>query len=643
MLSEVVGLIVRFLTKGFPAVSKIAQNAVLIQLPYAQGASWDPNYTCLPGTCTGALSAINGWAHRIDSQRVFWVQGVAGSGKSAITHTIAQKLQSEGLLSSAFFFNRDIASRNTPQMLFTTIARDLARFHSGVAEDITAFLEKEPSLASSSLSRQFEAFILNPFRRRSQDHPILIVIDALDESIHDDLDTELLTILRDGAAKLPHYFRILITSRPMKSFQQFFSGSSHIITHSIDIHSIENRQDISMYVDAQMRDRVLCHAMGPGWQDDGTILLLQDLKKLAEGLFIWIVTVCSYLRTVYKPRAKLEALLSKSAPEGLPVEKKMDGLYITILAACGEWEDIDFLQDYQLIMGAIMAAKRPLSLAALRELHSSSRELSPEDLLQRFGSVLVGLSDPHAPIRMLHLSFREFITGRAAKEESTRKFYISEEVHSSRLAHLCIKVMNSELVPGNLSGTGYLKKQWVLEYSPGIPIVSGASEQLMYGCEHWINHVLDVDNTESILPPLLEFVSVHLTVWMEIVASRSVFRGSLAIRRWLQVSASHALNHDNPAHSEFLRNTLRSGNMCMTTRSRDLPYSHSQIVCHMQSVLRKRFSQFKRRSIYIERCQRRSRARSFPVFRHVSLAYPIVFRTLVGPRKHWRSYRRRCF
>ncbi|KAF7981525.1 hypothetical protein HWV62_33101 [Athelia sp. TMB] len=417
-------------------------------------------------------------------------------------------------------------------MLFTTIARDLARSHSGVAEDIIALLEKEPSLASSSLSRQFEAFVLNPFCRRSQDHPILIVIDALDESIHDDMDTELLTILRDGVAKLPHYFRILITSRPMKSFQQFFSESSHITTYSIDIHSIENQQDISKYVDAQMRDRVLLHAMGPGWQDDVT--MLEDLKKLAEGPFIWIVTVCSYLRAVYKPRAKLEALLSKSAPEGLPVEKKMDDLYITILAACGEWEDTDFVQDYHLIMGAIMAAKRPLSLAALRELHSSSQKLSPEDILQRFGSVLVGLDDPHAPIRMLHLSFREFITGRAANEESTRKFFISEKVHSSRLAHLCIMVMNSELAIGNLSGTGYLKKQWILEYTPGIPIVSGASEQLMYGCEHWIEHVLDVENTETILPSLLRFVSVHLTVWMEIVASRGVFRGSLAIRRWLQ-------------------------------------------------------------------------------------------------------------
>ena len=142
--------------------------------------------------------------------------------------------------------------------------------------------------------------------------------------------------------------------------------------------------------------------MGPDWPDEISIL---ELKRHAEGLFIWIETVCRYLLSVYKPTGKLRALLSNSR-KGLHTDKKMDELYTSILEGCGDWTDDEFLADYNLIMGTIVAFKRPLSLAALQALHHGTHELSPQMLLEQFGSVVTGFNGGEEPIRMLHLSFQ---------------------------------------------------------------------------------------------------------------------------------------------------------------------------------------------------------------------------------------------
>ncbi|KAF7983576.1 hypothetical protein HWV62_20453 [Athelia sp. TMB] len=500
---------------------------ILRILPYADGASWDPHLTCLPGTRVSVLSIIEAWAQYADSERVYWMKGVAGSGKSAILHTIAQMLQRAGRLGSAFFFSRDTTSRNTPSTLFTTIARDLASLHPSTAASIARALEAEPALVSASLSRQFDALILGPSRHLPCDRPIVLIIDALDESISHDLDTVLLAILRDKAPQLPPQLRILIASRPTSTIEEYLSGRSHVMTHSIDIFSAENSRDIAAYVDAQLRDKAILTKMGLTTPDE---TMIRNLQKSAEGLFVWAVTVCNFLRTAYKPTKKLQALLSK-AVQHLPPERKIDQLYAAILAECGDWEDADFRKDYDLVMGTIVAAKRPLSLAAVRALHDGSQELDPEQLLQRFGSVLIGFRDPSQPIRILHLSFKEFITDRAAHDDSTKHFYISEKAHSARLAELCIKTLNRELTKP-IAGTGYLTED--SEDIPGIPRIMGASEQVVYGSAHWTDHLPDVEELQMIRSHVITLISHHFFTWIEIAASTDVFRGSLAIRQWLQ-------------------------------------------------------------------------------------------------------------
>lgn len=478
---------------------------------------------------------IDLWSRSLDCQNVFWLNGVAGSGKSAIAHTVAGALHERGALASSFFFDRNVPSRNTIQTLCTTLALDIAARHPAIVPDISAALESDPSLASASFPRQFEAFIAEPLRRHPITSPIVIVIDALDETIDDDSCADLLTLLRDEASKLPPLLRILVTSRPTWNIEQHLSSNVHIKPYSIDIHSTENIQDIKVYVDTQLRSLAMRSKMGPGWPDEA---LIAELKLMAEGLFIWISTIFSWLHSAYQPSLKLTSLLSKTRSRGLPVAKKMGDLYTAILEASGDWDDEDFVRDYGLVMGTVMALKRPLSVSALQALHSGSdvSALSPKTLLERFGSVLVGFSNDQEPIRMLHLSFREFITERAADAPHTRKFYISVKAHSQRLTELCLHTIVNEIASGLVQGTGYLALEE--EDGPGIPKIIGISEQLLYSCESWVDHLAEVENADDALTMVLSLVlSNHSIVCIEIVSSGSIFRGSLGVRRWLEVGA----------------------------------------------------------------------------------------------------------
>jgi hypothetical protein len=147
-------------------VCKIKLNSSLGILPYAEGASWNPIHVCAPNTRVVLLEGIWKWAGDSEPavKRIFWLCDVAGSGKSAVAHTFAQQCHAKGLLASSFFFDQETSGCSGLQKLFSTIARDLAGLNPSLGQDIAVVLEEERSIASASLTRQFEALILEPSR-----------------------------------------------------------------------------------------------------------------------------------------------------------------------------------------------------------------------------------------------------------------------------------------------------------------------------------------------------------------------------------------------------------------------------------------------------------------------------------------------
>ena len=86
----------------------LAANINLDDIAYAEGARYDPERQCLPGTREEVLREIMDWVNSTDGQvsRMFVLSGVAGSGKSSIAHTIARLFDDVGRLGSSFCFDR---------------------------------------------------------------------------------------------------------------------------------------------------------------------------------------------------------------------------------------------------------------------------------------------------------------------------------------------------------------------------------------------------------------------------------------------------------------------------------------------------------------------------------------------------------
>ncbi|KDQ10779.1 hypothetical protein BOTBODRAFT_177852 [Botryobasidium botryosum FD-172 SS1] len=506
-------------------VDRAAQEAILAKLPYAAGASWSPTNGCLAGTREALIEEIMDWIRGSSASggaEILCLTGVAGSGKTAIAHTIAQRCHSEGILASSFFFNREFEERHHPAKLLSTMARDLARYPD-ICDHLSSVLEEDQSLATASLSRQFTPLIAEPCRRHTFNTSLALVLDALDE-VHNPPDV--LEIFRDDVPKLPQAFRLFITSREMEYIDIYLSRSPHVCLRTIDLDERVNLDDLCAYIHWRFGGIAEKRGLGSTWPD-------QRLKDVviskAQGLFQWAVAVFQTMECAYDPAGVLEGLLT-GLQTGLSPEEKMDEIYSKILQGYN-WNEVGFKRDYDLVVGAILAAKSPLSASALQILHPGILNIS--NLLSRLGALLTGWRDPSQPVRILHLSLRDFLTVRTP---NNAPFYICEKDHGQRLGILTLTFLNKSL-KRDTPGVGYLGSD-----SPGIPATSKnqVPEELWYACEFWTTHVLEFEAPAptELVEPLRDFMSAQSISWVEICASIDTFRGFQQIGTWIR-SAFH--------------------------------------------------------------------------------------------------------
>jgi hypothetical protein len=101
----------------------------LHDMPYANGARFDPDKGCLPRTREMIIEEIIQWVNSPngdDVARIFFLSGVAGSGKSAIAHTIAKLFDLQKRLGSSYCFDIADQVNRRPNNVLSTIALDIA-------------------------------------------------------------------------------------------------------------------------------------------------------------------------------------------------------------------------------------------------------------------------------------------------------------------------------------------------------------------------------------------------------------------------------------------------------------------------------------------------------------------------------------
>jgi len=134
---------------------------------------------CLRGTRKDVLWQIERWLTDDQDQRVFWLNGLAGTGKSTIAQTFAETSFSDGKLGASFFCSRDFEDRSNIQAIFPTLAFQLAYRFPQFRKELLPVLRANPEIGQESLCSQLEKVIVGPFKVTRVS--TLIIIDALDE------------------------------------------------------------------------------------------------------------------------------------------------------------------------------------------------------------------------------------------------------------------------------------------------------------------------------------------------------------------------------------------------------------------------------------------------------------------------------
>jgi hypothetical protein len=515
--------------------SQTATEIDLNDMRYAAGARYDADKGCLPGTRKEVIDEISNWVNNDsdDTPRIFFLTGFAGAGKSAIAHAVAHLFDGLGRLGSSYCFDAADQAERSPDKVFSTIARDLADLDPELKASLWQVVRGKRSLRNTRAAReQFQRFILDPATGLKTIGPIVIVIDALDESGDPASRQVILSILAGKAADLPSNFRVLVTGRAERDIRDALDGKQHVISKHME--TIDANNDIFFFVQTQLCDVA---ELEQKWPKSHWCQMLVDKS---EGLFQWASTACRFIKgdgeKVLDPVKQLGILVSSASRSAQ--RSQLDELYTRILKRIFETNDTDLMGCFRSVMGCMLAAKEPLSISALQKLCSDKESANGNvvgQIIRPLGSLLSGVAQESIPIRLLHTSFRDFLTDR----DRSGLFYIDTSSLHHTLTLSTLRVIMEEL-RFNICQleTSHRRNKDVSDLVERAK--KAISSHLSYSCRFWADHLRNTSFAFNINDEIRDFLHTRLLLWLEVL---SLIKGVniapkvlSSIIEWTQVS-----------------------------------------------------------------------------------------------------------
>ena len=471
------------------------QKIVLAKLPVAKGASFDSyaeehNAKCLANTRVEIQEQIMEWVKRRDDKHIFWLSGMGDTRKSTIARTIAQPFADQGRLGASFFFKKGEGDRGSASRLFTTFAADLMTHIPGMGPTIRMAIDMDPAITEKNLKDQFVKLISDPLLKiqkasvKAMD--FVVVIDALDECDRDEDIREILRLLTQTKDIRSISLRIFVTSRPELPIRLGFRQMSDETYQDLILHEVKREtveRDVALFFEHELAQIGKQRRLDPPWPIEGSI---ETLVNMAVPLFIFAATVCRFLAEANRsPRARLRDILAYNAED----ISKQDLTYLPILnhvfRGQGENEKEKWSEEFREIVGPIVVLEAPLSVHSLAIL----LDLPREDIrcrLDSFHSVLSIPADERLPVRLLHLSFRDFLLDPQKRGNSP--FWIDESEAHRKMAIRCFLLMSSPNgirrniceLPRPGSPRSEIDRRLLDECLPA---------EVRYACRYWVSHL----------------------------------------------------------------------------------------------------------------------------------------------------------
>ena len=502
-------------------------------------ARYDSRYSMTAGRreCTAetrkrVLVDLKLWVDDPNGARVYWMDGMAGTGKTTILYSLCKWLEQVGQLGGNFCCSRGLSSCRDVSNIIPTIADQLSQYSPAFRAALCKVLQEDPKASAKDVRSQFQKLVQQPMQEVTSAMPsgIVVAIDALDEC-EDGYAVQLfLQTLVDLAADLP--IKFFITSRPEPVIREEIlrPGHSPSVLHLHDIEKSIVEADIKRYLDEALR------SMSPPLASPDEV---DQLSKRAGKLFIYAATAVRYIRPKgHKISVDSRNRLQKvfDAVSGSKQHTELDGLYTGVLSAAlnsHQLEDEE-IHCIRLTLWTAVCAKEPMTTKTFASLLGLSEE-QVHVSLEPLRSVLHVPEGVDEQVSTLHASFADYMFD----QQRSKIFHCNRSLHNELIADGCFDVMKNQL-RFNICN---LESSFVFDEDlPDLAerkkiCISGA---LSYACRYWAEHLEQGQMTDVAHEKLEDFLSRQLLFWMEVLNLEGRIDLGAGIlhhaQRWLKVS-----------------------------------------------------------------------------------------------------------
>ncbi|KAH7316370.1 hypothetical protein B0J17DRAFT_606013 [Rhizoctonia solani] len=197
---------------------------------------------CTPGTRELQIKSLLIWARTPKAGKIYWMNGMAGTGKTTIAYSICTEL--------------DVTSKPTKPPNLTAspciTTYPCSGQVSSVPETYRNILESDSDVSTRALKIQYQKLIVEPLTMVNDTLPtdFIVVIDALDECENLNSLGEILDLLLSTPTILP--IRFLISSRPEPEISRRMEGQvneqgdTQLVLHNIDADMVKSDIEVFM-------------------------------------------------------------------------------------------------------------------------------------------------------------------------------------------------------------------------------------------------------------------------------------------------------------------------------------------------------------------------------------------------------------
>jgi hypothetical protein len=488
---------------------------------------------CLENTRVEVLQEIRKWIQGYDTRHIFWLNGLAGTGKSTIARTIARECYDTGCLGASFFFTRGGGDLARASKFIPTIAMQLATRIPSLRKHLSASLEKHQEIISLSLTDQWKHLIIEPLKNLEshlRQARLLIVVDALDECDGDDDVRSILRLFSEIQNITAVQLRLFITSRPETPIHLGFNQIPSILHHILILDNVSRElvnRDIFIFFKTQFLEMSKeFEGIASDWPG---LKRINALVEKSDGLFIYAATICRFIKNhdQWSPEDLLRTFIPNNSPDRPRKRKRrreqaaprispfveLDRIYTHILEhSLKRIEDPrdqeEIASEVREIISTIVILFQPQSLTTLSCILDMDRNRI-QLRLKHLKSILTVPGD-NSPIRTLHPSFRDFFFNN--QRCINHHFRSKESADHSRLSELCLDILSEHLkedicnVQRSDITVSNIEKSRVQQAIP---------PEVEYACTYWIQHILNsaikLDDNHQIY----QFLKRQILHWFE--------------------------------------------------------------------------------------------------------------------------------